>query len=83
MKGVRNCKIDSISIFGIVIVAVAIIIIGSILSTLPATQTETDAVTKHQTKKTVCIDGVCTTNETVIGDCLPSQCRSENSITIK
>ena len=50
MKGVRNCKIDSISIFGIVIVAVAIIIIGSILSTLPATQ-ETDAVTKHQTKK--------------------------------
>lgn len=82
MKGVRNCNIDSISVFGIVIVAVAIIIIGSILSTLPATQ-ETDAVTKHKTKKTVCIDGVCTTNETVIGDCLPSQCRSENSITIK
>ncbi len=82
MKGVRNCNIDSISVFGIVIVAVAIIIIGSILSTLPATQ-ETDAVTKHQTKKTVCIDGVCTTNETVIGDFLPSQCRSENSITIK
>lgn len=81
MKGVRNCNIDSISVFGIVIVAVAIIIIGSILS-LPAIQ-ETDAVTKHQTKKTVCIDGVCTTNETVIGDCLPSQCRSENSITIK
>ena len=82
MKGVRNCNIDSISVFGIVVVAVAIIIIGSILSTLPATQ-ETDAVTKHQTKKTVCIDSVCTTNETVIGDCLPSQCRSENSITIK
>lgn len=75
MKGVRNCNIDSISVFGIVIVAVAIIIIGSILSTLP--------LTKHQTKKTVCIDGVCTTNETVIGDCLPSQCRSENSITKK
>jgi hypothetical protein len=70
------------SVFGIIIVAAFIIIIVSILSTLPVTQ-ETDAVTKQHTKKTVCIDGVCTTNETVIGDCPPLQCSSENSITIK
>lgn len=70
------------SLFGIIIVAAVIIIIVSILSTLPVTQ-ETDAVTKQHTKKTVCIDDVCATNETVIGDCPPSQCRSENSITIK
>jgi len=82
MKGIRNCEIDSMSLLSIAIVAVVIIIIGSILSTLPETQ-ETDAFTKQHTKRTVCIDGVCMTNETVIGDCPPSQCRSENSITIK
>jgi uncharacterized protein YycO len=81
MKSISSCKIDSMSVFGIVIVA-TIIITGSILTNVPAIH-ETDAVTGQHSKKTVCIDGICTTNEIVFGDCLPSECRSENSIIIK
>jgi uncharacterized phosphosugar-binding protein len=78
MKSSGSCKINSISVY--VIVAV-IIVTGSILSTVP-TQ-ETDAVTRQHSKKTVCVDDVCMNNETVIGDCQLSQCKSENSVTIK
>lgn len=81
MENISSCKIDSMFVF--VIVAVIIIVTGSILSTVPTATQETDAVTRQHTKKTVCIDGICTTNETVIGNCPPSQCRSENSVNIK
>jgi hypothetical protein len=79
MKSRSSCKIISISLF--VIVVAVIVVTGSILSTVP-TQ-ETDAVTRQHSKKTVCVDGVCVTNETVIGDCQLSQCKSENNVTIK
>jgi hypothetical protein len=78
MKCGGICKTDPLLVFGIV----AVIIRGSILSTVSVFH-EADAVIRKNTKKTVCVAGVCTTNETIVGDCPNSQCRSENSVTIK
>jgi uncharacterized low-complexity protein len=80
MNGIRgHSRINPIVVLAIV---VTVLISAAILITVAFSQ-EADAVTRTHTKKTVCIEGVCTTNETAIGNCPPSQCRSENSVTIK
>lgn len=74
-----HSRINSILVLAIV---VTVLISAAILITVAFSQ-EADAVTRTHTKKTVCIDGVCTTTETDVGKCPPSQCKSENRVTIK
>jgi len=79
MKTVSGKGINSI----VVLAIVSVLISGPILIQVITINQEADAVTRKNIKKTVCIDGVCTTTETDVGDCPPSQCKSENSVTIK
>lgn len=77
MKTVMSHTLDSIVV--ILFATLSLLIIVHILS---AVSQGADAVTKKNTKKTICVDGVCTTNETDIGNCPPSLCKSENRVTI-
>ena len=67
------------SIVVIVFAILSLLVIDHILN---AVGQEADAVTRKNTKKTICVDGVCTTNETDIGNCPPSLCKSDNRVTI-
>jgi hypothetical protein len=67
------------SIVVIVFAILSLLIIDHILN---AVSQEADAVTRKNTKKTICVDGVCTTNDTDIGNCPPALCKSENRVTI-